>query len=49
MLDWKLRKEADNASILREVSYQEGNEGYQSYNHEEWETHDKEGVPGMRD
>ncbi len=31
-----------NASILREVPCQEGNEGHQGYNHEEWQA----GNPG---
>ena len=38
-----------HASILRKVPYQEGNEGCQGYNHEEWQTRDAGSVPGMQD
>ena len=38
-----------NASILYEMSYQEGNERSQKHNHEERETSDTRRLPLMRD
>jgi hypothetical protein len=38
-----------NASILYEMSYQEGNERHQGYNNEEWEAGNSRRVPRMRD
>ena len=38
---------SSNASILREVPCQEGDEGRQGHNHEEWQAGNPGCVPGM--
>jgi len=44
-----LKKEVIDASILREVSNQERNEGCQEHNHEEWQAGDPRYMSHMWD